>query len=384
MGISDFVKKISSMGENKKAVRELSNYLSDSRVYTVKDLLSKNLVKIEMQELDSIFIDKMSYPKIVSLSDKVDANEANSIIRESALKTVYDDFSKKAYEIIPQFIAPNIEGMGEVKQACAIQLFSKQPVHILLLGDPGTGKTDILRSSFNLSPVSSFGLGSGTSGVGLVATVKGNKVMKGLIPLADNGICCIDELNLMKEDSRGGLYNAMEKGFVTYDKGGHHYQFDARIRVLATANPKGDEFSGETIEELKKEMPFDSALLSRFHLTFFIRKPDLNQFKDIATSIASGSSKELSKGDIEFLKGYVEYSLKKEVNDIRKGLQKKVVDFITEIKKNEEKYLIEVSPRLVVGFMRMCKALALMHGRDEVIEEDIFAIKDIVKKSLKV
>ena len=44
----------------------------------------------------------------------------------------------------------------------------------------------------------------------------------------------------MKEENRAGLYNAMEKGFVTYDKGGNHYKFDAKVRILATANPKGD------------------------------------------------------------------------------------------------------------------------------------------------
>ena len=122
---------------------------------------------------------------------------------------------------------------------------------------------------------------------------------------------------------------------------------------------------------------------SHHHLSFFIRKPDLKQFKEIASTIASGNKNELSKGDVDFIKGYIEYAKGKEVHDIRRTLQTQIVDFIAEIKKDEKKYLIEVSPRLVVGFMRLCKALAALEGREDVKEEDVSRIKDIVKNSLK-
>lgn len=382
--LSEFITKIKDKGEEREGLKLLNGLVEEKRYKLVQDLLGRKLVKIETVKLESVFVEEVSYPQVIPLHEKVDASEVNQDIKEHVMKEVFDEFSKKAYEVLPQFIAPNITGMEDVKKAVVLQMFSKQPIHILLLGDPGTGKTDILRAAFNLTPISSFGLGSGTSGAGLVVTVKGNKIMKGLIPLANGGICCIDELNLMKEDSRAGLYNAMEKGFVTYDKGGHHHKFDARIKVLATANPKGDKFDGQTIDELRDELPFDSALLTRFHLSFFIRKPDLEQFKKIASTIASGEKKDLSKGDIDFIKSYVEYALKKDVYDIRKTLQKKIVDFIAEIKKDEKKYLIEVSPRLVVGFMRLCKALAVMEGREDVEEKDIERVKDIVKDSLNV
>lgn len=380
--LSNFVRKF--VGSDSVGIKDLKDALPEKRLKVIRELLSKDLIKIENVEIDSQFVEDMTYPQIISLSTKVDASEVNSDIQQHFMKEIYESFSSKAFDVIPSVIASNIQGMEEIKKAAALQLFSKQPVHILILGDPGTGKTDILRASFKLAPISSFGLGSGTSGAGLVATVKGSKIMKGLLPLADGGVCCIDELNLMKEESRAGLYNAMEKGFVTYDKGGHHYKFDAHIKVLATANPKGDKFTGDTIEKLKEELPFDSALLTRFHLSFFVRKPDLEKFKEIASSIASGKKYELSKGDIDFIKGYIEFVNKKEVHDIRKTLQKKVVDFISDIKKDEKNYLIEVSPRLVLGFMRMCKALALIEGREDVEEKDIDRIKEIVMASLKI
>ena len=80
--------------------------------------------------------------------------------------------------------------------------------------------------------------------------VKGKEVTKGLLPQADQGIAAIDELNLLKSADMGNLYNSMEKGFVRYDKGSNHIQLESRVRVLATANPKGDKFTG-CVEELR-------------------------------------------------------------------------------------------------------------------------------------
>lgn len=385
MGIGSFINKLRPADEKEQQSLELvEKYVDKKRFKLIKDLLKDKKISIEIFELSSIIAEGIEMPQIKSEDDEVDAADVNKDIAKKAMKEVFSKFSKKAFDIIPQLIAPNIQGMEEVKKVAALQLFSQQPVHILLLGDPGTGKTDILRSVQKMSPISSFGLGSGTSGVGLVATVKGSEVMKGLLPMADNGICCIDELNLMKDDSRAGMYNAMEKGFVTYDKGGKHFKFDARVKILATANPKGDKFTGKNLEELKEEIPFDSALLTRFHTIFFVRKPDIKKFKQIAEKIASQQKTELSEGDIEIIKAYIDYTMSLDVADIPKSLQEKVVEFVTDLKKNEGKYLIEISPRQLIGIMRLCKALARMEARDVPEEKDLERIKEIFKESLKI
>ena len=95
-----------------------------------------------------------------------------AIIQQSSERT-FLAFAPHAIERISGLLAQHIVGMEGAKRAAALLLFAKDPLHLLLIGDPGTGKTDILRSVQRLAPVSSFGLGSGISGVGLSAVAKG-------------------------------------------------------------------------------------------------------------------------------------------------------------------------------------------------------------------
>jgi len=388
----DLMRLVLPIARNKKAlVLKLEEFLQSGDIREIKSLIKKKKVDISETSLKvspQVCQDR-TYPAVSAMTEDKDIvtyiNNINKMINEKVRKSAFEQFSKKAHTLIPKLIAMNIVGMEQVKIATAIQLFARfdEPVHILLLGDPSTGKTDILRSASNLHPISSFGLGSGTSGVGLTVTLKGDEVSKGLLPMADKGLCAIDELNLMQDRDRASLYNAMEKGFLTYDKGGKHYKFDARVRVLSTANPKGDKFVGWTIETLKKQMPFDTALLSRFHLVFMIRQPDIEKFVEISKKIIRNDKKKVVSGDEKFIQDYVSYADRIDV-EIPVTLEKEIVDFISEIKKQEKKYLIDISPRLVLGFVRLAKASARMKLSKNVNQDDIDLVMDIVTRGLQV
>ncbi|MBN2566950.1 AAA family ATPase [Candidatus Woesearchaeota archaeon] len=300
-------------------------------------------------------------------------------------KRVFREFSKDAMARLKAHVAPDILGLEEAKEASILQLFAAEPVHILLLGDPGTGKTEILRSVSHLHPITSFGLGSGTSGAGLSATVRGGEVQKGLLPLADGGICCIDELNLLKSGDRGALYNAMEKGFITYSKADKNVEIEAKVRVLATANPKGDRFVGKSIDILKKQLPFDPALLTRFHLVFLIRKPSVAEFRSIAKKIVSESThaSKIRAADVTFIKDYVGFAESINVK-FPKRFEKEIVSFIERIKKGEDRFLVEIGPRLVIGIIRLAKAAARLELRIDVNERDIALVRRLVEASLEV
>ncbi len=385
----DIIRRMRKLSqEEEKALDSLEWYTSPRQRRAIKGLLKERKITIEKENFSLAgLVDNLTIPKLSAKSPcpetKEIVREVNDRIKEKTDETISEEFSKTVLDKCSQMIAPNIVGFETVKKAVALQLFSPEHIHILLLGDPGTGKTQILSAATELAPVSSMGLGSGTSGVGLAVTVKGKEVVKGLLPMADNGLCAIDELNLMKEESRASLYNAMEKGFVSYDKGGHSYKFDARISVLATANPKGDKFVGEKVGELKKQLPFDAALLSRFHLTFLVRKHDIEEFKQITKALLNKKKQSLTQKENEFLKEYVRKAHSLGEIKLPKRFEQEIVDFIADIKENEKKYLVEISPRMVVGFSRMAKAAARMELRKEVCEKDVALVKSIVRESLK-
>jgi len=371
----DVIKKLVSgftklKKDDEEKISLLSEYLNQKQLKDVRSNLKRKAIKVAV--FDVSFFGKV--PRLVpNLADY------NEIIK----KKIFEKFSGIAKKIIPSFIAPELVGSEDAKKAAALQIFSKENFHVLLIGDPGTGKTKILSDTAAFCPLSSFGLGSGTSNVGLSVSVYGDKISEGLLPMANNGLCALDELNLMKKGDYASLYNAMEKGFVTYDKGGKHLKFDANVRILATANPKKDRFAGKNISQLKKELPFDSALLTRFHVIFFFRKPNLEKFVRITKKILE-SKKEVSERDREFIKAYAKYSLN-EINDVKfdNSFEKMIVDFVGMIKKNEMRYLIEVSPRIVIGLKKMAMASARMCLRKNVNEEDIETAINILKSSLE-
>ena len=322
-------------------------------------------------------------PLFKLLSNNITNISFNNLIEEHLFEQSFHSFAKVANERIKEYIAPNILGLEEVKEAALLQLFSEERFHLLLIGDPGTGKTDILRSSATLSPISSFGLGSGTSGAGLSIMMKGKKMEKGLIPLAHEGLCCIDELNLMKPRDMAALYSAMEKGFITYNKGGNNKKIPAEVRVQATANPTGDRFVGKSLSVLKQQLPFDSALLTRFHLVFVIRSPDTKGLVNIAQKIVRSSNIKLRQEDIDYIKSYVAFANKIKVQ-FDKRFENIITNFISDAKRNESKYLVEIGPRTVHGLIRLSQAYARMELRSKVIERDVSKAVDLMEKSFRI
>ncbi len=370
-------------------VSELKSYLDEKDIKKLVNFLKNKQIGISFSTIgvSNQIGEDSAYPQInPAVEDKeiiIFSESKNKEIKEKIMRKCFKSFSEKAKQTIKKYVAPNILGLELAKEAAALQIFAKDPFHILLLGDPGTGKTDILKSVSELHPITSFGLGSGSSKAGLSATVKGNEIMKGLLPMANNGICCIDELNLMKKDDYAALYSAMEKGFITYDKANKHFNLEAKVRIIATSNPKGDRFVGNILDILKKQIPFESALLTRFHLVFLIRKPSLEKFSKITSKIVQNDKSKVNQKDIDFIKHYVEFAEDVDV-EFPKEFEKQVVDFSTQLKKDEKKYLVEISPRLVIGLIRIAKASARMELRKTVKKEDIDKAEEIIKFGLQI
>jgi replicative DNA helicase Mcm len=367
------------------SLNHVATYISKDDAKTLEYLLKYRKAYFEDERFpaSSRVVPEEHYP-VLRYKDSEHATFVESInetVRQAVWREQLDKFSKSANSFLVSHLAPNILGMDEVKNAVVLQLVMNDRFHVLLLGDPGTGKTDILRSACDFSPIHSFGLGSGASKAGLSVMAVGKQLQPGLLVQAHGGLCCIDELNLMKVDDRAALYNAMEKGFVNYDKGSFHERFPADIRLLATANPKGDQFRGTDIDTLKKQLPFDAALLSRFHLTFIIRKPNVKEFREISQKVLKHEAKPLSKEDIQFIHTYLGHCRRLEVK-IPAALEEQLVSAATKYKAKESKLLFDITPRLVKGLASLAKASAAIELRTEATPADVHRAVQILERSL--
>lgn len=164
--------------------------------------------------------------------------------------------------------------------------------HILLIGDPGTGKSQFLRFAAALSPRSVLTTGTGSSTAGLTCAAvrdtsssgsKGNEfsLEAGALALADRGVCCIDEFGCMSKEDRTSIHEAMEQQTISVAKAGIIAKLNARATVVAVMNPHGGIY--DDTQSVQQNSKLGSALLSRFDLIFkMIDQSQAERDKNIA------------------------------------------------------------------------------------------------------
>ncbi|KAK4986674.1 minichromosome maintenance protein 5, partial [Elasticomyces elasticus] len=191
------------------------------------------------------------------------------------------------YERIVDCIAPSIYGVRDIKKAIACLLMGgskkilpdgmklRGDINVLLLGDPGTAKSQLLKFVEKAAPIAIYTSGKGSSAAGLTASVQREASSRefflegGAMVLADGGVVCIDEFDKMRDEDRVAIHEAMEQQTISIAKAGITTILNARTSVLAAANPifgRYDDFKtpGENID-------FQTTILSRFDLIFIVR-----------------------------------------------------------------------------------------------------------------
>jgi len=193
----------------------------------------------------------------------------------------------RIYERITKSIAPSIYGSDDIKKAIACLLFGgsrkrlpdglirRGDINVLLLGDPGTAKSQLLKFVERVAPICVYTSGKGSSAAGLTASVMrdhsrngGFVVEGGAMVLADGGVVCIDEFDKMKEDDRVSIHEAMEQQTISIAKAGITTTLNSRCSVLAAANSvcgRWDDTKGED------NIDFMPTILSRFDTIFIVK-----------------------------------------------------------------------------------------------------------------
>ena len=300
----------------------------------------------------------------------------------------------RLYQKLVDSIAPSIYGYEKVKEAILLQLMggvrkvrsdkivSRGDLHILLVGDPGAGKSALLKRVNLIAPKARYVSGKGVSGAGITASVvrdeflRGWSLEAGALVLASNGICCIDEMDKMSTDDRSAMHEALEQQTVSISKANIQATLLARTTVLAAANPKFGRFDPYGIVGDQIDLP--PTLINRFDLIFPIKDiPNEAHDERMATHILNlHQSPDIHEPEVptELLKKYISYARQRVKPVLTDGALEEVKEFYLRMRAigggEEGIRAIPISPRQLEALVRLSEASARVRLSDKVTKRD--------------
>lgn len=307
------------------------------------------------------------------------------------------------YEKFAASIAPGIYGHEDVKKSIACLLMGgsrrilpdglrlRGDINLLLLGDPGTAKSQLLKFVEKVAPIAIYTSGKGSSAAGLTASVQRDSTTQefylegGAMVLADGGVVCIDEFDKMRDEDRVAIHEAMEQQTISIAKAGITTVLNSRTSVLAAANPVFGRY--DDLKSTGENIDFQTTILSRFDMIYIIRD-EYNESYDqrvakhvMNTHLHGARVIDQDQGEIplEKMKRYIAYCRARCAPRLSPSAAERLASHFVEIRKNlherevvaNERSSVPITVRQLEALVRIAESIAKIHLSANATEEHV-------------
>jgi replicative DNA helicase Mcm len=362
-------------------------------------IILTGIIRIEQEQVlpqskTSLFRLRMEGNNIEYLGGRAGSKDTRSIERitistedERQIRTIAS--KSDAYEKLIASFAPHIYGHEPIKEAILLLIVGsvtkrledgsarRGDINILLVGDPGTAKSEMLKFTAKIAPRGLYTSGRGSTAAGLTAAVIRDKsgimmLEAGAVVLGDQGIVCIDEFDKIKPEDRSALHEVMEQQTCSVAKGGIVATLNARTSILSAANPIYGKY--DPYKNITENVNLPVPLLTRFDLIFIVRdSPDKEKDNLVASHILEihRDTEHAARPviDIDLFSKYLSYA-----KQIEPALTPEAIDIIRsyymDMRRVESEGMITVTPRQLEGLIRLASARARLLLKDMVDTED--------------
>ena len=362
-------------------------------------IMLTGIIRIEQEQLapqakTSLFRLRMEGNNIEYLGGRAGSKDTRSVERimistedERQIRIIAS--KPDAYEKLIASFAPHIYGHEPLKEAILLLIVGsvtkklddgstrRGDINVLLVGDPGTAKSEMLKFTAKIAPRGLYTSGRGSTAAGLTAAVIRDKsgimmLEAGAVVLGDQGIVCIDEFDKIKPEDRSALHEVMEQQTCSVAKGGIVATLNARTSILSAANPIYGKY--DPYKNITENVNLPVPLLTRFDLIFIVRdNPDKEKDNLVASHILE-IHRDTEKAarpaiDIDLFSKYLSYA-----KQIEPTLTPEAIDIVRsyymEMRRIESEGMITVTPRQLEGLIRLASARARLLLKDMVEAED--------------
>jgi replicative DNA helicase Mcm len=362
-------------------------------------IILTGIIRIEQEQLapqtrTSLFRLRMEGNNIEYLGGRAGSKDTRYVERimistedERQIRTIAS--KPDAYEKLIASFAPHIYGHEPIKEAILLLIVGsvtkrledgstrRGDINVLLVGDPGTAKSEMLKFTAKIAPRGLYTSGRGSTAAGLTAAVIRDKsgimmLEAGAVVLGDQGIVCIDEFDKIKPEDRSALHEVMEQQTCSVAKGGIVATLNARTSILSASNPIYGKY--DPYKNITENVNLPVPLLTRFDLIFIVRdSPDKEKDNLVASHILEihRDSEQAARPaiDIDLFSKYLSYA-----KQIEPALTPEAIDIVRsyymDMRRIESEGMITVTPRQLEGLIRLASARARLLLKDMVDAED--------------